>query len=363
MVKDTINNALVKVTIGFLLLSIGLYAAESFMYYGFLAKYLLFYPEVIAVSTGFFLIITRIKGIFPTKVILFCIVSAIICLICASVFGFINQNTHPNFIFSRISIHPELLGRLGLILSGFSLLSASLRFIRGNMTFLLLIFPFWLLAAVTVFWLYYPEIYDFFKIEDSGIEYFTFFAYIMTSIFGVLGLKAFRKRAAGSAGVKTLGTIVYSMIIIGAFFVAGEEVSWGQRFIGFETPPDIKAVNDQNEFNLHNTPQFMEKIYYMYVIITLIALTGKTLLNFLISVFKNQQLLKTLRFFTPRAELSGFFIVVLFFALSRLIDFIPEYPNYPEETIEFILGLGIMIHCYELMKRLKNDTLSAILNE
>lgn len=37
-----------------------------------------------------------------------------------------------------------------------------------------------------------------------------------------------------------------------AFLCMGEEVSWFQRVVGFETPPTIEAVNVQGEFNLHN---------------------------------------------------------------------------------------------------------------
>ena len=38
------------------------------------------------------------------------------------------------------------------------------------------------------------------------------------------------------------------LLIVGA----GEEVSWGQVWLGFATPEVVKAVNDQGEFNLHN---------------------------------------------------------------------------------------------------------------
>jgi len=34
--------------------------------------------------------------------------------------------------------------------------------------------------------------------------------------------------------------------------IAGEEASWGQWFLGFETPPAIAEVNHQGELNLHN---------------------------------------------------------------------------------------------------------------
>jgi hypothetical protein len=37
------------------------------------------------------------------------------------------------------------------------------------------------------------------------------------------------------------------------FFVGfGEEISWGQRIFGFDTPGPVAAVNVQEEFNLHN---------------------------------------------------------------------------------------------------------------
>ncbi len=35
-------------------------------------------------------------------------------------------------------------------------------------------------------------------------------------------------------------------------FVAGEEISWGQRLIGFATPDALMDINAQEEFNLHN---------------------------------------------------------------------------------------------------------------
>jgi hypothetical protein len=37
------------------------------------------------------------------------------------------------------------------------------------------------------------------------------------------------------------------------FFVGfGEEISWGQRILGIETPESLEGINDQGETNLHN---------------------------------------------------------------------------------------------------------------
>ena len=41
-------------------------------------------------------------------------------------------------------------------------------------------------------------------------------------------------------------------LAIVVLFGAMEEVSWGQRVIGFETPATMEHLNRQGEFNIHN---------------------------------------------------------------------------------------------------------------
>ena len=47
-------------------------------------------------------------------------------------------------------------------------------------------------------------------------------------------------------------------LVLGVLFVFafGEEISWGQRIIGFDTPEAIQNINVQGEFNLHNMEIF-----------------------------------------------------------------------------------------------------------
>ncbi len=42
-------------------------------------------------------------------------------------------------------------------------------------------------------------------------------------------------------------------LALSLLFIGGEEISWGQRLIGFETPQIIRENNFQEEFNLHNS--------------------------------------------------------------------------------------------------------------
>jgi hypothetical protein len=68
--------------------------------------------------------------------------------------------------------------------------------------------------------------------------------------------------AAWAAGSVALGRwrrseplvgLAYAAFAVGAFFVAGEEISWGQRLFGIATPEAVSEVNIQHELTLHNT--------------------------------------------------------------------------------------------------------------
>jgi len=45
----------------------------------------------------------------------------------------------------------------------------------------------------------------------------------------------------------------------GCFYVAGEEISWGQHFMDWTTPEFWAAVNDQKEINFHNTSSWLDQ--------------------------------------------------------------------------------------------------------
>jgi hypothetical protein len=53
--------------------------------------------------------------------------------------------------------------------------------------------------------------------------------------------------------IKVKNRNVFFLLFSLAFlFAAGEEISWGQRILNFETPEAIERVNAQKEFSLHN---------------------------------------------------------------------------------------------------------------
>ncbi len=51
----------------------------------------------------------------------------------------------------------------------------------------------------------------------------------------------------------------YGLLGLACLFFAGEEASWGQHWLGWETPDQIKDLNDQGETNLHNMSSWLDQ--------------------------------------------------------------------------------------------------------
>jgi hypothetical protein len=80
--------------------------------------------------------------------------------------------------------------------------------------------------------------------EDGLYEYFSATFFLITSLIFLLIF--FLKKH-----------ILYLLLFFLFIFGFGEEISWGQRMLLFDTPEFIKDVNTQSEFNVHNLKIFM----------------------------------------------------------------------------------------------------------
>lgn len=50
-----------------------------------------------------------------------------------------------------------------------------------------------------------------------------------------------------------------ALALVCCIYVAGEEISWGQQILKWNTPEYWAAINDQNETNLHNTSSWLDQ--------------------------------------------------------------------------------------------------------
>jgi hypothetical protein len=90
--------------------------------------------------------------------------------------------------------------------------------------------------------------FGFLTAEDASLEWMQFAALAVALVFGVLMAGSLLRRG------QRLAALAYLLFALGCFFIAGEEISWGQRILGLETPEGVAALNHQQEINVHNIP-------------------------------------------------------------------------------------------------------------
>lgn len=91
-------------------------------------------------------------------------------------------------------------------------------------------------------------------VEDGLFESASAILFFLAAILILRSVVALRRSARADSGARSLRWAQFFLVFlaIGVVFVAGEEISWGQRIFGWATPESIAALNAQNETNIHN---------------------------------------------------------------------------------------------------------------
>ncbi len=110
----------------------------------------------------------------------------------------------------------------------------------------LLIAPLVLMGVMLVIAGVNVDLFHFLIDEDHPIEWSQFFAIAAAAV--AFAVAAVRARRHGRRGLMAL----YLLIAVACVVVAGEEISWGQRILGWGTPAVLEDVNHQGEANIHN---------------------------------------------------------------------------------------------------------------
>lgn len=87
----------------------------------------------------------------------------------------------------------------------------------------------------------FPMVYVWATYEDLFGEWIQFWALVVTLVFAVrLSRRQWRYRW------------FFGVLALGSFYVAMEEISWGQRLLGYGSPEFFRTTNLQGETNFHN---------------------------------------------------------------------------------------------------------------
>ena len=181
------------------------------------------------------------------------------------------------------------------------------------------------------------------KLEDGPLEWLQFSEYLISSFFGIL---IFLK----SKNKNSINSFIWLTLSAFCFFIAAEEISWGERITGF-TLNSLTEISIQGETNLHNLPFFHN--YFLDPIMIAICITfgwiGWRKWPFLSSI--------------PSKNLSLFFLITAFYIFYYEISWAStvEHIRNDLEIYEFLLSTGFFMHfwnnlktSYNLVKKIKN---------
>ena len=173
------------------------------------------------------------------------------------------------------------------------------------------------------------------KLEDGPLEWLQFFAYFISSIFGIfIFLKRKNKNSKDS--------FIWLFLSALSFFIAAEEISWGERITGFSLD-SLTEISIQGETNLHNLPFFHNLFLDPLLIIICIFFgwIGWRKFPYLTSL--------------PSKKFSLFFLITALYIFYYEISWAStiEHIRNDLEIYEFLLSAGFFMHFLDNLKPTK----------
>lgn len=210
--------------------------------------------------------------------------------------------------------------------------------------------PIVLVCGQLLLYLIYRDGYLWSVAEDGAYEWATFAAYALAAVAaGLLTWRWLRQGLRWRAAS-------YLVLTLGFIFIAGEEISWGQRVFDFAGPEALVERNLQDEANLHNLLGKFA-LHGAYVMVGLWGVgVGRV-------VARRVSWLKPVHVFAPGPELFWWFLPVLAFyvyvgtvgvGLGRVIPDLEVLSSGPprfQEPTEFLLGVGFLLFVLSVRQR------------
>jgi hypothetical protein len=166
-----------------------------------------------------------------------------------------------------------------------------------------------------------PGVYRRLVIEDGLVEWATVVVYVIAAVLGIrlcLRLSARRSYA---------WVVYYAVMSLAFVFIAGEEISWGQRIFGVATPEYFRQRNVQGEIGFHNMSTIRLLLSPAYMTIGLGGAFGSLVLSRL-----GVPRLTVARLLPPPRLLLYFLPCSVFYFVAEIIS--------PYTTVRYVGTLG-----------------------
>ena len=270
-----------------------------------------------------------------------------------SVILYFEKNNYPNFVFSNFHIHRLIFLNLVVITGSiFYLTYPNFKKKFNRIVYSLL--PFLIIFSYYLYLFnigrYYPLIR-----EDGILEYLQFILYFISFLYSLKIFLYYLKQSK-----RKIHALFFFFLTFGLLFIAGEEISWGQRIFQIETPSKLAAINAQGEITLHNIKYFQKN--YLHLVYIGIAVYG-LLSNFILKKFFSKIYQKYQQLTFPCYLFFCFFVLFIYYVLFDYFQFLyiltPEARAnifLSEEIAETYLAMAMIIFTYRSFKNTKSDT-------
>jgi glucan phosphoethanolaminetransferase (alkaline phosphatase superfamily) len=177
--------------------------------------------------------------------------------------------------------------------------------------------------------------------EDGALEYLQVLLYATAACFSLL--VAVRSHSS-------LFRWVFAVFGLACALVALEEMSWGERLLGFDPPESIRDLNTQGEMNLHNLAPVQRFLHLAYILAGLVAGLGWRVAAGL----PDGRLRRYLGAILPDWYSVLFFLpVAVFYAYMEIIGFptIGWLRSQDQEVFETLFAGGCVVFTWTRLQR------------
>lgn len=278
------------------------------------------------------------KLLFPTTLVL------------SILFIVITKLTYPTIILQYLGLHHDafffLTGTTGLIY----FLNPKKNYTEDPKSLSIRLLGPILILLNLLLYIFSHQTFVIIHIEDHLIEYFQFTLYLASAICLYKTHLHLKKQTNILKHLFLLASITVA-------FVAMEEISWGQRLIGFNTPDTILTYNTQDEVTLHNLKPFQIILNHSYMALGLLGTFAWPISKKYFKSFHQK-----FKILIPSPQLSFFFFTpFIFYFLHKYQYFYYDLSSVDRthfrqwlETGELMLSLGVFFHSQEILSQKNN---------
>lgn len=248
--------------------------------------------------------------------------------------------TPDNFVYALTRIQYVQLFLIGVIALCVALVGQSNKWHRHNYSKLVFWSAFFIFGSKVLVDIWPFNIFAEISGENGLLENTQFVVLMMGAVVAILVAYGFWKKMVWAH------SCVFTLASLGLVLVAGDEVSWGQQWFGWQTPENLEQINLQGETTWHNLEGIHNKIELGYLVLSAYGAFGWLVKRF-VSVLQKP----LFDLYIPTKATGGYFLAG--FAYNYYARFFENFYGAWAEYMELMIYLGVAMALVLILTRLK----------